>query len=311
MTTATADLDEANACHDDDPQHAATLLRRIDPSLLTADRRALLGFLINHVLGEKLGNWPEAHQRQQAVLGAAGEAAGLPLWRHAAVAAHLGADAAQAESALMALASGTHAPRDAAQALVQLAAASLLVPGLSADAAGLRANEALAALAAVHARSVPTLDAGFAAAANNLASHLAERPLGDLRSPALQAALRDSATQAQRFWQRAGNWVQQERANYLLALSANALGDWAAGAQAARAGLALLDTHDVDHAESVDRAFIEQELAVALHGAGDTAARAADERAQAFAGAFNDAGLTSWFNDRATRGAALLAHHRR
>lgn len=68
--------------------------------------------------------------------------------------------------------------------------------------------------------------------------------------------------------ERAGQWVQHERAHYLAALAANALGDAESAAHQARAGLVLLDTHDTAHEETVDRAFLEQELAQALSGSG-------------------------------------------
>ena len=50
-------FDEADACHDADPGRAAELLRRIDPAALPAERLPGLAFLLNHVLGEKLGAW--------------------------------------------------------------------------------------------------------------------------------------------------------------------------------------------------------------------------------------------------------------
>ena len=49
--TPLALLDEADACHDDEPARAADMLRRIDPSALPADRLPVLAFLFNHLLG--------------------------------------------------------------------------------------------------------------------------------------------------------------------------------------------------------------------------------------------------------------------
>ena len=79
-------LDQADSCHDDDPHRAADLLRRIDPVALPAERLPGFAFLLNHVLGEKLGAWPEAHAMFAPLLRAAGEEPPLALWRQAATA---------------------------------------------------------------------------------------------------------------------------------------------------------------------------------------------------------------------------------
>jgi hypothetical protein len=100
--------------------------------------------------------------------------------------------------------------------------------------------------------TAPALAAAFGAVTNNLASHLAERTVADLGHPGLARALGETAAHSQRFWQRAGQWVQHQRAHHLAALAANALGD---AESAAHAGLVLLDTHDTAREETVDRAF--------------------------------------------------------
>ncbi len=311
MPDASELLKQANDCHDDDPDRGAALIRQIDTTALLANERPLLGFLFNHVLGEKFGLWREAHQRQQALLTAAGaDEQGLVLLRHAAVAARLGSDAAAADRSLQSLAEAAGSPRAAADTLVKLAAASFTVPGLAAAEAGACTLDAFASVEAWHVDPVPALDVSFAAITNNLGSHLAERAIADLQDPALREAMAQAAAHALRFWARAGNWVQHERACYLAALAANALGDASQAAEHARSGLALLDVRDSDAAQQVDRAFLEQELAHALESVDDLGANAARARAIALAADFGDEGLTNWFNDRAQRQAALRVLYR-
>jgi len=302
-------LDEANAIHDATPGPGLALLRRIVPAELRPARRPLYAFLMNHVPGEKFGLWHEALAAQQAVVDATRTDMSPVLWRHAAVAAWLARDEARASAWRDALARAVDAPPAQVQALVALAAASFIAPSQEAGAAGRTALDALGPL--VGAKTAPGLDASFAAVANNLGSHLAERPLADLRQPELRVALEVAAELALQFWQRAGQWLQQERAHYLCAMACNALGDAEGGMQHARAALALVDANDHTHAESVDRAFIELELAQALRLAGEEGAAAAAARADRLAAGFEGEGLRTWFADRRARNAALQAHYAR
>jgi hypothetical protein len=299
-------LDEANACHDDDPPRGAALLREIDPAALDAGRRPLLAFLLNHVLGEKFGLWHEAFERQQQLI-AADPQPGVELLRHAPVAALLGGSAQQAQAAVARLAAAADGRTDAAQAFVAIAAASFTAPQLDAAAAGAAARRALEGVERFHTDPAPALDSAFGRVTNNLASHLVERPIADLANPDLARALREAAAHAQRFWQRAGQWLQHERAHYLRALAGNALGDGALAATEARAGLALLDAHDTAQEETVDRAFLEQELVQALRLVDDAAAAAASARAQAIVATWSDESLQRWFADREARNDALRA----
>lgn len=301
-------LRAANACHDEDPARGAELLRRIDAATLDPGQRPLYAFLLNHVLAEKLGQPGEAWQRQQALLAAAGAEAALPVLRHAAAAARLAGDAAGDDRLVSRLATVAGVGPGQAGELVALAAASLRVPGLQGAAAG---ELALAALAPLHQpawHGANGLDAAAGALTNNLASDLAERPPGELRSAPLRQALDEAATLAQGFWQRAGQWVQHERAHYLRAIAANALGDAATAERQARAGLTLITSFDQAGQERVDQAFLRSELAHALSRQGQTA-QAAVERVQADALAddFDDPELSAWYQRRLARQRALDA----
>ncbi len=309
-------LSAANACHDDEPARGAEILRSLDAAALAADERPLLAFLLNHVLGEKLGAWAEADSRQTALLQLAGAEGRTPpavLLRQAAVAAHLGgADDGPARLASLSaeLAESAAVPPARALELVQLAAAAFHLPGLDAAAAGALAGAALAPLASAPWQQPGGLDSAAAAQCNNIAGDLAERPLAALQEPMLREALARAAATSQQLWQRAGTWVNWERACYLRALCAGALGDVATARAQATAGLALLDEHDAAHEQGVDRAFLEMELAWACDALGLAfEAAAAHARAEALAADFGDAGLTAWFRQRSERNR-LLADQR-
>jgi hypothetical protein len=298
-------LTQADAIHDDDPARAATLLRQIDGAALAAERQPLLAFLLNHVLGEKLGDWADASARSGTLLAQAGTPTPA-LWRHAAVAARMAGDGAAAAVRTQALAAASGVPAALAAELVALAGAVLQAGTLPAAPAAMLALDALAPLAAPHWQSDSALDVAAAAQCNNLASGFVDRPLADLADPALRAALSLAAETASRLWQRAGTWVNHERASYLRALVSSALGDADAALAHANAGLALLDAHDQTQEQSVDRAFLTLEASFALERLGRADdALASRARADALAAAFGDVGLDAWFAERVARNAAL------
>lgn len=299
MSTDLQHLDQANACHDDEPSRGAELLHAIDAAQLPPDRRPNLAFLLNHVLGEKLNRWDEALRLQQRVIAAAQPAPALVLWRQAATAARLADDAAATRDTTAAFAQASGAPLDRCAELLQLSAAMFRVPGLDAEQAGKEVLAALAPLALPGWQADSALDASVAACTSNIASGLLDRPATALRQGAARAALVGSAEQSQRFWLRAGTWVQHERAFYTRAMVSNTLGEAAFARAHAQAALALIGAHAADHPEDVDRAFIELERWHACTRSGlATEAAEARDNADTLAAQFNDAGLTEWFAQR-------------
>lgn len=304
--SATDLLDEANACHDDDVSRGAALLRAIDSAALSAAQRPTYAFLLNHVLGEKLGAWAEALGLQQRLVALPEPAA--VLWRQAGAAASAVGDARATEEAAAAYATANGVDPARGRDVLQLSAAMYRVPACDADTAARLTHAAIAPFDTDAWRATGPLDGAVAACLNNLASGVQERPLPDLRAPALRDALGRSAELAHRFWLRAGTWVNAERALYLRAMVGNALGDARAARAHALAALALLDAHDTAHAEDVDRAFIELERAHACEALGlPDEAEAATAGARALAAAFEDAGLTRWYDSRRARLATLPA----
>lgn len=306
---ATELLQAADACHDEDPLRGAELLRQIAADALNPGQRPLFAFLLVHVLGEKLGQYAEAWARVQAVLAASGDEATLPLLRHAGAAARLAGDHAAESSIVIRLATVAKVEAPRAAELVVLAAAAFEIPRLPGEPA---ARVALAALAPLgrHAawREAGGLDGAAAVMTNNIASELAERPVAELGLTPLREAMACAAEWSQSFWHRAGQWVHHERAHYLRALVANALGDAATAESQARAGLVLLANFDTEGREKVDEAFLRSELAHALARLGRPA-DAQVERAQADATieAVDEEGITRWYRDRVARQQALDA----
>ncbi len=304
-------LAQADAIHDDDPPRALEMLRGLDAATLSAGRLPRLSFLLDHVLGEKFDLWGEALAGQRALVQRAGVQATPQIFRHAAVAAQIAGDVGLARAWTQALAASGDAPLAKARALVSLAAVAFTVSNQGAESAGRLTLQAVQPLAALHAMPGGGLDAAFGAVTNNLASDLLERPVDQLSQPDLRTALQLTASHAQRFWQRAGSWVNRERAHYLSAMVANALGHGAEAAAQARCGLALLDEHDPAGHENVDRAFLELELAMGLRLAGQPGQAEALTRALALAARFGKAWLDHWFAERHTRNEALAAHYGR
>ncbi|HEX7328711.1 MAG TPA: hypothetical protein VF428_09260 [Casimicrobiaceae bacterium] len=306
MTTPSERLAEANACHDDDVPRGAELLRSIDPEALAANETRTYAFLINHVLGEKLGCWAEALKCQRRNLERPER---LPvLWRQLGAAASALGDTAVLDEAVSAYAIANEVDAARARDIIQLNAAMCLAPSSAAAEAAARTLAAITPLTEVAWQPESPLDGAAAMCLNNLASGLQDRPLPDLRHAALRTAVERCAGLAHVFWKRAGTWVNVERALYLQAMVGNALGDADAARRFASEALAILDANDADHAEDVDRAFIELERAHACKqlGLNDEAA-VAQGNAQAIAGAFSDASLSRWYESRSARLATLPA----
>jgi hypothetical protein len=282
--TAAAQLDDIDRSHDDAPEQAAARLAALDHAQVPADKLPLLGFLLNHVLGEKLGRW----QVSASYLAPLAERDDAPLGiaRHWAAAADLAGDAAAFARARAQLVERSGAPAHVCAVLARLSTLNWI-----ADAA-LHAVEfaQLAQQAIGFDRS--GVDAGFAATFNNITSRLlVASPPAPVEAP-LRGALNHGAEAARVFWYRAGQWLERERADYLCAKVALRIGDPGRACVAARHGLALVAANGND---PVERAFLLQPLAAALARAGDAAAaHAVRAEADALAATF-DTGLRNYY----------------
>ncbi len=227
MTAWASFVEQAWADHGTAPDAVA---HRLPQALaLVSDEAALsaLARLAHHVLGEHLGAWGEAHAflrrlQQHAACRPAGDSGSL--LRRLAASLSLAEGDAGPRNAL---------PRGEAVAATALAAAQLL-PHDSARAAQLWHE----ALQRAEAQPLPAGDPALralAVAGNNLAAALIERPE---RNEAERQLMVDAATAGRRYWQRAGGWLEVERADYRLALAWLAAGEVALARAAAAACLA-------------------------------------------------------------------------
>ena len=259
MTTQET-LDELNRIHDDDPERAAAGLLTLDPVGLDDGGLRTYAFLVNHVLGEKLGRWPEALDRLAPL--AQGDNRPLPVLRQCGVAAQLAGDAARTEAVIARLAAQAGADATVARALVTLAALGFM-PLTAADAPVLGAAAAQACTAAPG-----PLDASFAATFNNVTTALyyatREAPL----TASLRGALRRGAEAALLFWLRTGGWLEHERAHYLRAKIALRTGEPVSAVSHAERGMAIVAANGDD---PIETCFLLQLLAAAVERAGDTA----------------------------------------
>lgn len=285
MASASEELDAIDRMHDEAPEEAASRLRALDWAALPADRAPLAAFLLNHVLGEKLGGWGEAAGRidrlRKQVVGAP-----LAVTLHAAVADGLaGRSDSEARGALEAASSP------------QMAACAIELRRLGfaeaqTDALGFAATLGELAQRAAALATGTALDPQLAAGLNNATSRLLDLA-PEAGDALIREALQTGAAEALRFWQAAGSWVQHERALYLVALVANRVGAPSEARAAAEQALALIAAHG---REEVDRAFLLLQLAGAAAHLGDAAAvRAARSEAHAIRASFTEASLSEWF----------------
>ncbi|MFC5500078.1 hypothetical protein ACFPOE_21220 [Caenimonas terrae] len=292
-----AKLAQANADHDATPSTAADLLRQVEPGNLAEAELPTYIFLLNHVLGEKLSAWDEALTRHERVLALPAVKPGY--WRQAGAAALAAGNAQALGRFSVGYAKATDADLARASEVIQLGAAVHQAPSLPAGEAARLTGDVLAALDAPFWRTGTELDSAVASGLNNLASGLMERPASDLADSALGEAVSRCAALAHAFWRRAGTWVHAERALYLRATVATALGDFQSARRHCSEALALLDENDLKGEQPVDRAFLELERAHACRRLGRAdEAEVAAQRSEQLARSFQDPGLRTWFDSR-------------
>lgn len=140
-----------------------------------------------------------------------------------------------------------------------------------------------------------SVDRLVAIISNNLASHLMEQ--AELTREEADGMLWIAGV-AKDAWTRAGDWVNHERADYLIALAHNRISQWSQALAAADAGLATIAANGE---EEIDEAFLQLARAQALRGSGDQeGAGEALERADALAAPW-DGGLKEWYDTVRTR----------
>jgi hypothetical protein len=274
--------------HAEAPGAIAALLEQHAALATDAAQAAALLRLANHTLGEHLRDWPRAAAYATAIVGTvpgAGAAAG-PLTSLAVACFMSGAtlDALAAQTRIVALDAGS-AASVAARIAVEVAANSIAAGALD-DGGQLYA----AALALARAHADAATVRAVAITTNGLASDLLAR---SDRDDAETRVMLDAAHASREFWLKCGTWVNEARADYLLALVYNAAGQAEIARGHGEHALAQLEAHGD---EKVDEAFAHLALANSSRLLGD---RPGYDRhlaqADRLAAAFADEGLTTWF----------------
>lgn len=284
-------FNEIIAHHDEDPTGAAEQLRQLWPACITYDDRPRASWLINHLFGEKLGRWAEADSLQRQ-LGDSDTRRGVV--RNRAIAALLSAAPLEAWCAEHRLLAKPNCTYSQASLVVRLGALEHLV-------AATAVQDVVAALLVCVTEISGWNDFGphadlLAASLNNVVSALVEKTGPSTHDPTYQRALNEGASLCRRLWGVAGTWLNRERAEYLIALCANKIGQFEVALNAAQCGLAIIESGGV---QPVDRAFLLLELSRAHFGLEDRV-NAESTRLEAFriAEEFQHPSLRKWFEAR-------------
>jgi hypothetical protein len=251
--------------------------------LVTDDAGAAkLMSLVNHAVGDHLGDRPRARAICEDTVQRLTEPGADPLC-YLAVARHLAGDREGATTA-EARAGLDQAGRIRVEMLIAqgLVHAGDWAPAVTRYQAALETAEALPE---GHAGERPT-----AVVSNNIATEILEI---EGRTEAQAALMEQAADASRRYWLRVGDWMNDMRADYLVALVQTALERPAKGREHAERGLATIAANGK---APVDAAFLHVARARACRDLGDVAEQmAAIETAEALAADFEEAGLRDWF----------------
>lgn len=248
--------------------------------------------LANHTIGEHLQDWPRARRLAEQIANAV-DPVGPESLGYLAIAQTLAGDAvASALSEARAIAASSTAPLTTFATHRVLLVAALASAGRVEDAATLYTAALAIANELPDARD-PTqpLARSLAVTSNNLASDLLI--VAD-RTAAATDLMQRAAEAAREYWEVAGNWLNVERAESLLATVATDVGDFEKALDHTHTALELIHTND--EPQPVDEAFLELTAARALYGQSKVdAADAALARADELAANFDSPGLVDWY----------------
>lgn len=265
-------LSRAWSDHADDARAVAARWAELQ-MLITDDAQIeRLATLMHHVHGTHLADWH-------------GGMAALETLRELAPYSDAGASGAARRrmQASLAICAGAPTPDETLTPSDRIRVAALAADNLVAHDTPRAAAALRRALEQAAHSGLPDSDPmqrALAAAANNIACELEERPA---RSAGDRALMLLAAQAARTHWARAGGWLETERAEYRLAMSWLKAGDPGHAREHAQACLAIVAAHG---APALEQFFGAEALARAERAAGNPPAHAA---AQALAQAAFDA----------------------
>lgn len=248
-------LEAAWAEHGEQAHSVAQRLTDSTARIARPEQLVRYAALVAHVMGEHLGEW----ERGRALLRLLH---GLPACRDDAA-----AQAAVARHQAALLYAGGDTPNFDALAnddrVAALAGAAGMLAGRNEWARAIATlDQALHFAEAGLVKGSPALRA-LAVAGNNMAAALEEKPDRDAHQT--RAMLR-AAQVGLTYWQRAGTWLEEERAEYRLAKSCLQAGEAAAAVAAALRCLSVCEAHG---APAFERFFGHALLALAQRAAGN------------------------------------------
>jgi tetratricopeptide (TPR) repeat protein len=260
----------------------AAVCGSVDPGSLVP-----LLYWSNHTIGEHLGDWPRARAlAERALDGRTPDARTAAAWAKLYAARAMAGDLEGAEQAQQ-----VYAATDGIDPRVAAIDSKMTLANALAGSGRLAEGSALYESALGLARNTPKSNADrmVAIASNNLASQLLEVCP---RSAEQDELMRAAAAAGLEFWLRCGTWQNEERALYLSALVANALGEPMAAREAVDAAFRIIDANG---SEPVDETFLRLARANAFAMLGDLAGHKRDLAAAESAAASWDGAMRQWF----------------
>jgi hypothetical protein len=217
-------LNDGWSYHDKESQRLARELEVVADPDVAPDLLAPFVHLSNHTIGGHLRDWPRALALGRRVLeGKTPLAETAKAWGRLSVAALLAGDGLQAAELELSYLSA--AGDDLAAALLEarfILVDALVASSRAGEAACLyRAAIGLAERVAGAGQLAAQLDRSIAATSNNLGWELLEMPVRNADEDDLMQLAADMSLE---FWRRCGNWINEERALYLTARTANIAG---------------------------------------------------------------------------------------
>jgi hypothetical protein len=260
--TLEALLNDGWAYHDKESERLARELEAAAESGVTPADLGPFLHLATHTIGEHLGDWPRAFRLGNRVLdGQASTSETASAWGRLYVAAALaGEPTAAAEAELFCL----NAAGDefgAALLDMRFLLATALIGAKRADEAA-RLYEGALDLAGQIKQS-PALDRTIAIASNNLGWELCEQ---HARTADDDSMMQLCAGTALAFWRKCGNWINEERALYLMAVVANATGSPKVALQHADSALEIIHSNSE---RPLDTALLHLARAASFAALGD------------------------------------------
>lgn len=279
-------VNQAWAKHESDTERVALELEK-SVELVTAEdaggASALMN-LVNHAIGDHLRQRDRALSICEAVIERLGDGEEVGPWFQLAVASSLAGNQSRTQAAQARLGGD-----EAVQIRVQLLVAQGRGNGGEWPEAATVYGAAISAADALGEGH--GAERAVAIVSNNLASALVELPERELAQEELMLS---AANNARRYWLRVGDWINDERADYLLAMVFNVLGRPQDSQRHVERALNTIAEHGN---QPVDEAFLLLALAQAhgLSGAREER-EVALERAKALAISFETDELRAWFD---------------